>query len=100
MPTTTNLPQTHGYLILSSIGNPTYKVRVSDAEEASKLWCAYRDRLGIGASALKSNSGNLVDSTGKIVARVSYNGRIWDPTMKTLLWGEDLGLSLGQVSNA
>lgn len=46
--------------------------------EAATFWCRYRDREGFGASAMESGCGDLVQD-GKIVLRVSYNGRLWLP---------------------
>jgi len=49
---------------------------VATVEEASAKWCAFRDASGEGCSTI-GNGVRVVDSAGREVARVSYNGRIW-----------------------
>lgn len=49
---------------------------VGDLEEASKAFRAYVDGNGLGASDLRRDDGTL-RVRGKVVARVSYNGRVW-----------------------
>lgn len=68
-----------GYIYLAASGCRTLKVPVESADMASAVFQRYRDENGIGASDLKQNCGNIYASDGKLVARVSYNGRIWDP---------------------
>ena len=53
------------------------KVPVASFKEASQKWRAYRDEEGIGASGMVRHDGDIVQG-GKVVARVSYNGRVWD----------------------
>ena len=67
-----------GYLKLSAVGCPTLHVLVNDAEQIVRTWERYRDENGIGASEMKCGCGDLVAADGGVVARVSYNGRIWD----------------------
>jgi hypothetical protein len=52
-------------------------VHVPSFEAASAAISAERDRLGVGASAWERDTGNVVDAQGRLVAHISYNGRIW-----------------------
>lgn len=65
------------YLHLAAKGAPTYDLRVFDDAQASAVWNDYRDHFGFGGSAMKPRCGNITDQHGRIVARVSYNGRVW-----------------------
>lgn len=67
-----------GYLRLAAVGCPTLHVPVNDAEQIVRIWENYRDENGIGASDMTSGCGDLVASDGTVVARISYNSRIWD----------------------
>ena len=74
-----SLPTTkRHHLVLSAFDAPTLVIHVHFADQASKVYCAYRDKYGLGASAMKSESGNIYDSHSRLVGRISYNGRIWD----------------------
>jgi hypothetical protein len=66
------------YLNLSAEGYPTHTIRVRTANEAAVLWEYYRDFHDIGASEMTSECGRVTDAQGKLHARISYNGRIWD----------------------
>ena len=44
---------------------------------ASELWCGLRDASGEGVSTI-GNGGSVLDDNGKRIARISYNGRIWE----------------------
>jgi hypothetical protein len=68
-----------GYLLLAADGCPTLRIPVWSAATASALLEQYRDGYGIGASDMKNGCGNLHTDDGKLVARVSYNGRVWTP---------------------
>ena len=50
---------------------------VDTLADARDLWNATRDRLDFGAS---TQAGADVTQDGATVARVSYNGRLWDIT--------------------
>lgn len=65
-------------LYLAARGCPTLRVRVRDSMSASFLFAKYRDSYGLGASEMKRNCGNVYDSTGALVAHISYNGRAWN----------------------
>lgn len=66
------------YIHLSASGVPTLNIAVQFADQASNVFCAYRDRYEFGASAMKAHCGNIYDSRDCLVGRISYNGRIWD----------------------
>ncbi len=65
------------HIHLAALGAPTLNVPVQFADEASKVFSAYRDRYEFGASEMKAACGNIYDSRNRIVGRISYNGRIW-----------------------
>ena len=73
-----------GYIYLAGEGAPTVKVPVSTADEASAIFTRYRDQHGLGASDLLERSGNIYASDGTLVAKVSYNGRVWTPDNRLL----------------
>ena len=50
-------------------------VVVPSVEEAQALFVRLRDASGEGVSTFGEGS---VYSAGKLVARISYNGRVWD----------------------
>lgn len=62
-------------------------VLVSDLQTAVRLWEEERDRKGLGASDCKRGCGNIRNESGELIARVSYNGRVWSVT------GEEMTLS-------
>lgn len=67
-----------GYKIhLAAKGCATFDLIVVDSASASEVWCSYRDEHNLGASDMKRGCGNVTDESGKLVARVSYNGRVW-----------------------
>ena len=53
-------------------------IGVQFADQASKVFCAYRERYQFGASEMEAGCGNIYNSLGVLVGHVSYNGRIWD----------------------
>jgi hypothetical protein len=70
---------TGGFLYLAADGCPTMRIPVASADRASALLSRYRDRFGIGASDMKQGCGDIHADDGTLVARVSYNGRVWTP---------------------
>jgi hypothetical protein len=70
---------TGGFLSLAADGCPTLRIPVASADKASALLSRYRDRFGIGASDMKEGCGDIRADDGTLVARVSYNGRVWTP---------------------
>jgi hypothetical protein len=73
----TRMTQPH-YIHLEADEAPKLKVPVHFADHASRVFCAYRDKYGFGASAMLPRCGNIYDSNNLLVGRISYNGRIWD----------------------
>jgi hypothetical protein len=71
---------TGGFLYLAADGCPTMRIPVASADAASALLSGYRDRFGIGASDMKRGCGDIRADDGTLVARVSYNGRVWTPS--------------------
>ena len=69
----------NGYLLLAAEGCASLKIAVQSADMASVMFQQYRDRNGIGASDMKSGCGSIFAEDGTLVAKVSYNGRIWSP---------------------
>ncbi len=56
-------------------------VGVSSLTEASKELCKHRDAYGYGASKMSEGHGDVTEITAegaKVIARVSYNGRVWN----------------------
>jgi hypothetical protein len=51
------------------------RFQIASFEEASRTFCAARDKAGEGAS--RTPSPKIVDERGEIIAHVSYNGRVW-----------------------
>jgi hypothetical protein len=49
---------------------------VGSPEEASRIWCNVRDRLGLGATDMYDRCGEVRNSAGKLVAVIAYNGKI------------------------
>jgi hypothetical protein len=72
-------PVTGGFLTLAADDCPTLRIPVTSADVASALLSRYRDRFGIGASDMKEACGDIRDDDGTLVAKVSYNGRVWTP---------------------
>lgn len=58
-------------------GLPTKTIPVQFADEASAVFCAIRDDGGFGASDMKQGCGDLLDTAGNVMGRISYNGKIW-----------------------
>jgi hypothetical protein len=63
---------------LAANGAPALSIAVQFADQASKVFCAYRERYQFGASEMEAGCGNIYNSLGVLVGHVSYNGRIWD----------------------
>ena len=61
---------------------------VESLKSASDEWCKYRDFHGLGAS---ESPPVWVFGNGKKVARVSYNGRLWD------LDGKEIAPDAGEI---
>jgi hypothetical protein len=66
----------HGILLVA-FGAPTLNISVQFADEASRMFSAYREKYAFGASEMQVGCGNIYDSRNRVVGRISYNGRIW-----------------------
>jgi len=55
------------------IGRRRYEV--ASFRDASEMFCAARDKSGFGASQMPIVA--VVTDSGRELARVSYNGRVW-----------------------
>jgi len=53
---------------------------VSSLKEASDVCRAFVDSSGIGGGNWGCGAGDVRDDSGKLVAQVSYNGRVWQPS--------------------
>lgn len=53
----------------------TCRYQVASYEQASRMFCIARDKSGEGAS--NTPTPQIVDEDGKVVAYISYNGRVW-----------------------
>lgn len=64
----------------SMYGVPERTTRVSSMREASLVCREYIDEHGLGGG---NWTGGQIMENGKIVAYVSYNGRVWKPEMSS-----------------
>jgi len=60
------------------------KVAVASLQAASRIVRAYIEATGMGASAMGPGFGD-VTADGVVLARISYNGRIWNPEGEEVL---------------
>jgi len=67
------------YVHFAASGAPSVDMPVQYADEAARAFSAYREKYALGASEMDILCGNIYDSQNRLVARISYNGRIWDP---------------------
>jgi hypothetical protein len=51
---------------------------VKDLKEAREVFCAYVRDNQLGAGNIGTKCGQVVTETGKEVASISPNGRVWD----------------------
>jgi hypothetical protein len=77
-------PTSGGYIVLSARGIKTAHVPVDSADEASAIWWHFVQANALGASDLKRDSGQIYSNDKQLVARISYNGRVWTPDGKLL----------------
>ena len=79
---------------MTSLSEPLFiqigrrRYQVASLEQASEMYCTARDASGMGAS--KVPEAMIVTASGRAVARVSYNGRVWPaepwtPDMRPIL---------------
>ena len=55
----------------------TKLIEVEDLMEAQQVYCEQRDESGEGATTFPP--GQVFCDPRTLVARISYNGRVWDP---------------------
>lgn len=77
------------FVTLEAVGNPDYgqygtlvrahTVAARDIPHASELCMAFIDRENLGGGNWGSNAGRITDHAGRVVGRVSYNGKVWAP---------------------
>ena len=67
-------------LIIHTAYTNEHRIPVSSLAEAKRKWINYRDDpiKYMMASEMRGRCGDVVDDDDKMVARISYNGRIWD----------------------
>ena len=80
---------------LKSVGNPDFRqdptrpmygcernqtVEVKSFAEASLVCREFIDRNDLGSGNWAG--GDVFDDSGKLIARVSYNGKLWEPDTK------------------
>ncbi len=63
-------------LIIHIDGFHAMRVPVSDLIDASDRWARFRDMHFAGASDMRGKCGNVYNSSGVLIAVISYNGRI------------------------
>lgn len=78
-----------GFILLSARMCPLLKVPVDSADMASGQMLGYIRQFNLGGSDLSAKCGNIYSNDGTLVARVSYNGRVWDTQGKLLQDIED-----------
>lgn len=69
-----NLPAVKPSLSVE-FGGKTYPV--DSVEDAQQKWVKFQETAGAGVSQV-GNGVEVKDQTGKVVGRISYNGRAWD----------------------
>ena len=77
-------------LLIAVYGYNNLRVPVKSLSDASLTWCTFRDGENessevLGCSAMRKGCGNIYDRNGKRVARVAYNGRVFDLNDDVLL---------------
>lgn len=59
---------------------PRQVVGVKDFQEARSVFTSWRDDNHLGGGNMACDCGAISEtSTGKTVARISFNGRVWTP---------------------
>lgn len=58
-------------------------VDVADLADAQRKFISWRDRNHLGGGNMTRNCGDVMEGR-KIVARISYNGRVWDANGKEI----------------
>ena len=63
------------FVVLSASGIPRRVERVASLEEASEACLTFIEKNDLGSGTW--SGGKVVDERDVVVARISYNGRIW-----------------------
>jgi len=66
-------------LYLAADDAPTFNVPVSSLMLASEIWQKYRNGYLVRSSTMKSRCGRICAPNRRLMALVSYNGRVWSP---------------------
>ncbi len=53
------------------------RIQGNGFRDLQMAWCELRDKSGLGVSDL-GNGGNVLNDNGKRIAKISYNGRVWE----------------------
>jgi hypothetical protein len=64
----------HGQFCGSNVLSPDQQIQVRDFTNASEICRAYITRYDLGA---RNWTGGTIKQGNKVVANVSYNGRVW-----------------------
>lgn len=89
-------PATISSLTFKVRGKPT--VPVLSVADAAHKWEQYRmaQIIAGGGGCSQIGNGGIVREGGKIIARISYNGRIWDYAQRRLGSERSAGFALAQ----
>lgn len=81
---------------LAAASLPVEVVSVESYEEASRVLCAWRDAHGLASSDFSRSCGSVCSArTGKCLAVISYNGRVWPTGQKRAVTEQRLRRALG-----
>lgn len=53
------------------------RIQGNGFRDLQMAWCKLRDESGCGVSEI-GNGGNVLNDNGKRIAKISYNGRVWE----------------------
>lgn len=68
-----------GYWSGKPVGAARRVVPVASFVEAARVLRDWSDANGLGCGNMARDCGNVLDDAGKVIAQVSYNGRVWEP---------------------
>lgn len=63
---------------------PNHRAQVATLREASQRVRDFIDSHGLGASDWCGTGAGMITENGKVIARVSYNGRVWSADGKDI----------------
>lgn len=64
-----------GMKLTITIDRSNQTIAVTSVEDAQEVYCKLREESGLGASTF---GRGMVRTGRKLVASISYNGRVWD----------------------